>query len=102
MPSEIEVVEELESRDPPTDSAPEDDSSRNDVYTAAAYGDMDKLQRLVESGGCSVAEPDALGYYALHWAALNNRTAAAQYIVEVQMIFLSIYFLPDIAIIIPF
>ncbi|XP_047939301.1 LOW QUALITY PROTEIN: protein S-acyltransferase 24-like [Salvia hispanica] len=82
MASEIEVVEEVESRDHPTGSAPEDDSLRNDVYTAAAYGDVDKLQRLVESGGCSVAEPDALGHYALQWAALNNRTAAAQYIVE--------------------
>ncbi|KAK4369249.1 hypothetical protein RND71_013041 [Anisodus tanguticus] len=67
MASEIEVVEE---------------SLRNDVYTAAAYGDMEKLQRLVESEGCSVSEPDGLGYYALHWAALNNRTPAAQYIME--------------------
>lgn len=64
-------------------SVVEDDSLRNDVYTAAAYGDMEKLQRLVESEGCSVSEPDALGYYALQWAALNNRTAAAQYIIEV-------------------
>ncbi|XP_031099086.1 protein S-acyltransferase 24-like [Ipomoea triloba] len=23
-----------------------------------------------------------IGYYALHWAALNNRTAPAQYIIE--------------------
>ncbi|MQL92418.1 hypothetical protein Taro_025050 [Colocasia esculenta] len=55
---------------------------RNDVYTAAAYGDLEKLQRLVEVEGCSVAEPDGLGYHALQWAALNNRTAAAQYIIE--------------------
>ncbi|KAK4369898.1 hypothetical protein RND71_009373 [Anisodus tanguticus] len=60
----------------------ESSSLRNDVYTASAYGDMEKLQRLVESEGCSVSEPDGLGYYALHWAALNNRTAAAQYIME--------------------
>ncbi|KAL1547975.1 Protein S-acyltransferase 24 [Salvia divinorum] len=85
MASEIEVVEEVESTDHRTNSAaaaPEDESLRNDVYTAAAYGDMEKLQRLVESEGCSVAEPDALGYYALQWAALNNRAAAAQYIIE--------------------
>lgn len=61
----------------------DDDSLRNDVYTAAAYGDLEKLQRLVESEGCSVSEPDNHGYYALQWAALNNRSAAAQYIVEV-------------------
>ncbi|KAI8565665.1 hypothetical protein RHMOL_Rhmol03G0278000 [Rhododendron molle] len=93
MASEIEVVEEVESRDRETASASTgggeaaiggegDDSLRNDVYTAAAYGDLEKLQRLVECEGCSVSEPDGLGYYALQWAALNNRTAAAQYIIE--------------------
>ncbi|CAI9782414.1 unnamed protein product [Fraxinus pennsylvanica] len=85
MASEIEVVEEVESGDrkqPAAEVVVEDDSLRNDVYTAAAYGDMEKLQRLVESEGCSVSEPDALGYSALQWAALNNRTAAAQYIIE--------------------
>ncbi|KAG4140988.1 hypothetical protein ERO13_D06G050900v2 [Gossypium hirsutum] len=60
----------------------DDESLKNDVYTAAAYGDLEKLQRLVESEGCSLSEPDGLGYYALQWAALNNRTAAAQYIIE--------------------
>ncbi|KAH7855368.1 hypothetical protein Vadar_024110 [Vaccinium darrowii] len=92
MASEIEVVEEVESRDRESALAStgggeaavigDDDSLRNDVYTAAAYGDLEKLQRLVESEGCSVSEPDGLGYYALQWAALNNRTAAAQYIIE--------------------
>ena len=61
----------------------DDESLRNDVYTAAAYGDLEKLHRLVESEGCSVSEPDGLGYYALQGAALNNRTAAAQYLIEV-------------------
>lgn len=94
MSSEIEVVDEVESRDPAAatgtggegdngiSGAGNDESLRNDVYTAAAYGDLEKLQRLVESEGCSVSEPDGLGYYALQWAALNNRTAAAQYILE--------------------
>jgi len=91
MSSEIEVVEEVQSRrdqqSPPSSSssAVVDDevASRNDVYTAAAYGDLEKLHRLVEIEGCLVNEPDGLGYYALQWAALNNRTAAAQYIIEV-------------------
>ncbi|KAJ9688800.1 hypothetical protein PVL29_014446 [Vitis rotundifolia] len=97
MSSEIEVVDEVESRDPAINGGgaagggvsgeasgigAADESLRNDVYTAAAYGDMEKLQRLVEFEGCSVSEPDGLGYYALQWAALNNRTAAAQYIIE--------------------
>ncbi|MBA0679792.1 hypothetical protein Goari_011541 [Gossypium aridum] len=60
----------------------DDESLRNDVYTVAAYGDLEKLQRLVEYEGRSLSEPDGLGYYALQWAALNNRTAAAQYIIE--------------------
>lgn len=66
----------------------DDESLRNDVYTAAAYGDLEKLHRLVESEGCTVSEPDHLGYYALQWAALNNRTAAAQYIIEVFLLWL--------------
>lgn len=102
MSSEIEVVDEVESRDPAVNGGgppgngvvgeasgigAADESLRNDVYTAAAYGDMEKLQRLVEFDGCSVSEPDGLGYYALQWAALNNRTAAAQYIIEVSVCF---------------
>lgn len=99
MSSEIEVVDEVESRDHESalSSAAgnssggvgangiREESMRDDVYTAAAYGDLEKLQRLVECEGCSVSEPDGLGYYALQWAALNNRTAAAQYIIEVAV-----------------
>ncbi|XP_011020239.1 PREDICTED: protein S-acyltransferase 24-like [Populus euphratica] len=96
MSSEIEIVEEdvvAQSNDRESAAVnggnsnngvavAGEDSLRNDVYTAAAYGDLEKLQRLVESEGCSVSVPDNLGYYALQWAALNNRTAAAQYIIE--------------------
>ncbi|KAL6274906.1 hypothetical protein ACE6H2_025598 [Prunus campanulata] len=96
MSSEIEVVEdEVQTRDHESAGAASanstnngdangigEESLRNDVYTAAAYGDLEKLQRLVECEGCSVSETDGLGYYALQWAALNNRTAAAQYIIE--------------------
>lgn len=94
MSSEIEVVDEIGSRDAPAETTEaastsangtviEDDKLRNDVYTAAAYGDMEKLQRLVEIEGCSVSQPDGLGYFALQWASLNNRPVAAQYILEV-------------------
>ncbi|XP_050212367.1 protein S-acyltransferase 24 [Mercurialis annua] len=86
MSSEIEVVEEVNNNSKEVGetatSSNGEENLRNDVYTAAAYGDLEKLQRLVESEGCSVSEPDALGYYALQWAALNNRTAAAQYIIQ--------------------
>ncbi|KAI3725008.1 hypothetical protein L1987_64779 [Smallanthus sonchifolius] len=60
----------------------QEESLKNDVYTAAAYGDLQKLRNLVESEGCSVTKPDDLGYRALQWAALNNHVAAAQYILE--------------------
>ncbi|KAH0450729.1 hypothetical protein IEQ34_021421 [Dendrobium chrysotoxum] len=98
MASEIEIVEEEDRRDvthsgvgsaggvtsssTAASTATEEEALRNDVYTAAAYGDLEKLQRLVESESCSVTEPDGGGYYALQWASLNNRTAAAQYIIE--------------------
>uniref|UniRef100_A0A0D6QU95 S-acyltransferase n=1 Tax=Araucaria cunninghamii TaxID=56994 RepID=A0A0D6QU95_ARACU len=60
----------------------DEERQRNDVYTASAYGDLDKLERLVVGEGCSVSIPDAGGYYALQWAALNNRAVAAQYLIE--------------------
>ena len=58
--------------------------ARDDVYTAAAFGDLEKLHRLVEEG-CSVSQPDNCGYSALQWSALNNRVATAQYIIEVLL-----------------
>ncbi|XP_071729575.1 protein S-acyltransferase 24-like [Rutidosis leptorrhynchoides] len=59
-----------------------EESMKNDIYTASAYGDLEKLRNLVEVEGCSVNKPDDNGYHALQWAALNNRVAAAQYILE--------------------
>ncbi|XP_061951766.1 protein S-acyltransferase 24-like [Populus nigra] len=96
MSSEIEIVEEdavVQSNDRESAAVNGgntnngvavvgEESLKNDVYTAAAYGDLEKLHGLVESEGCSVSVPDSLGYYALQWAALNNRSAAAQYIIE--------------------
>lgn len=54
-----------------------------DVYSAAAYGDFDKLRKFVEIDGVSVYQPDGNGYYALQWAALNNFVDIVQYIIEV-------------------
>ncbi|KAK4781261.1 hypothetical protein SAY87_017367 [Trapa incisa] len=86
MSSEIEVVEEAQQPAGGTDGSVESQvdsaSLKNDVYTAAAYGQMEKMRRLVESEGASISEPDGLGYYALQWAALNNKTVVAQYIIE--------------------
>ena len=64
--------------------AEEDRSLKDDIYTASAYGDIDKLRRLVETEGHSVSTPDASGFYALQWSALNNKSAIAHYILEVR------------------
>uniref|UniRef100_A0A0D9VD18 Isoleucyl-tRNA synthetase n=1 Tax=Leersia perrieri TaxID=77586 RepID=A0A0D9VD18_9ORYZ len=92
MASEIEVLEDTTTTTtavaPATSTGAEGEGEaeaealKDDVYTGAAYGDLEKLHRLVEREGRSVTEPDALGYHALQWAALNNRVAAAQYILE--------------------
>ncbi|VAH91359.1 unnamed protein product [Triticum turgidum subsp. durum] len=54
------------------------------VYSAAAYGDLERLRRFVEldGGGSSLAAPDGNGYHALQWAALNNYPHVALYIIE--------------------
>ncbi|CAK9209241.1 unnamed protein product [Sphagnum troendelagicum] len=62
----------------------EEDRKKEDIYTAAAYGDMEKLLRLVERPGgvFSITQPDAGGYFALHWSALNNRFSVAEYLLQ--------------------
>ena len=56
-----------------------------DVYSAAAYGDLERLREFVERGGAAAAlrEPDGNGYHALQWAALNNYPHVALYLIEV-------------------
>lgn len=84
MSSEIEVEENTDhaAAENGNGAGVQEESLKNDVYTAAAYGDLEKLRNLVETEGCSINKPDDLGYRALQWAALNNRVAAAQYILE--------------------
>ncbi|KAI3495995.1 hypothetical protein L1887_38344 [Cichorium endivia] len=89
MSSEIEVVENTDHAAAGNGNGTvgggegvQEESLKNDIYTAAAYGDLEKLRNLVETEGCSINKPDDLGYRALQWAALNNRVAAAQYILE--------------------
>ncbi|XP_057788022.1 probable protein S-acyltransferase 23 [Salvia miltiorrhiza] len=53
-----------------------------DVYSAAAYGDFEKLRNFVENDGFAVSHPDGNGYYPLQWAALNNFADICQYIIE--------------------
>eukprot|EP00850_Spirogloea_muscicola_P020720 SM000224S07108 [mRNA] locus=s224:171755:177226:- [translate_table: standard] len=90
MASEIEIAAERSGEDvqassssaAETGKAAPEEVLKDDVYTAAAHGHLDKLRRLVEQEGHSVHQPDNRGYFALQWSALNNRTAAAQYLIE--------------------
>lgn len=76
--SEIEVVS---SDQPKPQSAPAE-VAVFDAFSASAYGDFQKLRKFVEEDGASLSKPDANGYYALQWAALNNFPDIAQYIIE--------------------
>ncbi|CAN7025331.1 unnamed protein product [Brassica oleracea var. botrytis] len=77
--SEIEVVP-LDSNNTPHN--PTESPAITDVFSASAYGDLNRLKRFVEHNGSSVSLPDPNGYYALQWAALNNSLHVAQYIIE--------------------
>ncbi|KAF7850416.1 hypothetical protein BT93_L5518 [Corymbia citriodora subsp. variegata] len=80
--SEIEVTESpgaATTQDPPSEAAA---AAVVDAFSAAAYGDLEKLRTFVEQGGASLSTPDANGYYPLQWAALNNFADVVQYIIE--------------------
>ncbi|KAJ9175028.1 hypothetical protein P3X46_013615 [Hevea brasiliensis] len=79
--SEIEVVSS-ESKTQPEQSPNGNAPTVIDVFSASAYGDLEKLCRFVEQDGASLSKPDGNGYYALQWAALNNFADIAQYIIE--------------------
>jgi palmitoyltransferase ZDHHC13/17 len=85
---EIEIVSDPRHQQNGTSSAiatsPDQSNVIADVYSAAAYGDFEKLREFVEKGGSSLSKPDGNGYYALQWAALNNFPGIAQYIIEVS------------------
>lgn len=85
--SEIEIVSDSITQSHSTSNGPVKNPNNqqviiNDVYGAAAYGDLEKLRKFVEEDGESLSSPDPNGYYALQWAALNNFPLIVQYIIE--------------------
>ncbi|KAG8368569.1 hypothetical protein BUALT_Bualt15G0059100 [Buddleja alternifolia] len=78
--SEIEIVSDSNDQKPSNGNPNE--VQIIDVYSAAAYGDFDKLRKFVENDGVSLSQPDGNGYYPLQWAALNNFADIVQYIIE--------------------
>lgn len=49
---------------------------------AAAYGDFETLKCLTSGRPELLHEPDEQGYYAVQWAALNNRVAVLSYLLD--------------------
>lgn len=79
--SEIEIVSE--SNDQKDNTETPNEIAITDVYSASAYGDLEKVRKFVEKDGASVSVPDGNGYYALQWAALNNFADIVQYLIDV-------------------
>lgn len=84
--SEIEIVSSSDSKTTVEQNPTAVEVPIIDVFSASAYGDFQKLRKFVEQDGASLSKPDANGYYALHWAALNNFPDLAQYIIEVNSV----------------
>lgn len=54
----------------------------DDLWKAAAYGDLEKLEDYLKGDPALANKADGGGYYAVQWAALNNRVAAATILLE--------------------
>ncbi|KAF5206561.1 S-acyltransferase [Thalictrum thalictroides] len=87
--SEIEIVADSSSTSSSQTQQNNNFNPRNpngveiiDVFSASAYGDLDKLRKFVEKDGSSLSIPDGNGYYPLQWAALNNFPDITYYIIE--------------------
>lgn len=82
--SEIEIVSE--SNDQINNSQNGAHNSEgviiSDIYSASAYGELEKLRKFVENDAVLLSQPDVNGYYALQWAALNNFAGVVQYIID--------------------
>ncbi|KAL0337545.1 UNVERIFIED_CONTAM: protein S-acyltransferase 24, partial [Sesamum calycinum] len=86
MSSEIEVVEEEESGYHLKKATPivvEDEWLRNDVYTAAAYGDMGSCRGWSrEKHGGDINACDHQGQTALHWSAVRGAVQVAELLLQ--------------------
>ncbi|XP_058772095.1 protein S-acyltransferase 24-like [Vicia villosa] len=87
MSSNIDVVDDVQSNGKTLSPPSSDDEVAkknlcNDVRYVVCNGDLGNLRRLVEQEGYLLTEPDCSGYYALQWAALNNQSVVAQYIID--------------------
>eukprot|EP00887_Chlorella_sp_A99_P005208 scaffold1.g5208.t1 len=58
------------------------DEDVNTVWKAAAYGNYEKLVELAEAVPEQLSAPDEQGFYVAQWAALNNRIAILNFLVD--------------------
>ena len=52
------------------------------VWKAAAYGDFEKLRELADAQPEALHRADDQGFFALQWAALNNRVAVITFLLD--------------------
>ena len=52
------------------------------MWKAAAYGDFEKLREISDAEPETLHRPDDQGFFALQWAALNNRVAVLTYLLD--------------------
>ncbi|KAI9773558.1 MAG: palmitoyltransferase akr1 [Geoglossum simile] len=53
-----------------------------DIMQLARMGELGAIQRLIDSGDCTVDFMDEEGITPLHWAAINSQYAVCRYLVE--------------------
>ena len=75
-------AEEASTKDARRDAGEDAPQGEEDVWRAAAYGNLEALKRMIAEDPGAVNAPDGAGYRPLQWAALNNRVAAATYLLD--------------------
>ncbi|KAL1490617.1 hypothetical protein ABEB36_013279 [Hypothenemus hampei] len=51
------------------------------IWSAAQYGELERVKHLVETGKCSIDQRDSAGYTALHYASRNGQLSVCKYLV---------------------
>ncbi|KAG0262825.1 palmitoyltransferase akr1 [Mortierella polycephala] len=76
------MVSNTDDIGPKVIAIPEESSSDINIFQAAQMGKLDIVARLVESDRAMVKSRDFQDVTALHWAAINNQTLVARYLLD--------------------
>ncbi|XP_050309693.1 ankyrin repeat domain-containing protein 39-like isoform X2 [Anthonomus grandis grandis] len=52
------------------------------IWSAAQYGELERVKMLIENGRCKPDQKDSAGYTALHYAARNGHSDICKYLLE--------------------